>query len=131
MCIFFGSVLVCYLSWLPNPRISTYGFFPKAVGQWVDADANMNLRTAIPFLAMGVLAGCWLVATRQPWQRWVGFVLGFMGIVFVAEVGQLQIPNRHFDWGDIAWGSIGALAGITLGTVGTWFLIRLRLIPLP
>jgi hypothetical protein len=120
-----SASLVLFLSWLPNPIISTYGFFPKAVGQWVDADANINIRTAVPFLAMGLMAGCWLVLTRQPWQRWIGFGLGFAGIVFVAEVGQLPLPHRHFDWEDIAWGTTGAFGGMLLGGMITYTITQL------
>ena len=112
-----GAAIICYLSWLPNPHLSTYGFFPAAIGQWVDADAHVNNRTAIPFLPLGLLSGVWLVLTKQPLQQWVGLCLGFMGIVLVAEMGQLDLPNRHFDWGDIAWGTAGALGGMALGAV--------------
>lgn len=122
-----GASVVCFLSWLPSPQLSAYGFFPKEIGHWVDAYENMNLRTAVPFLLMGLLAGVWLVFTGQSWQRWVGLCLGFMGIVFVAEVGQLHLPYRHFDWGDIGWGTTGALAGMALGAVFAYLISLLRL----
>lgn len=123
--ILFCIITIFLFSWFPNPRISTYGFFPQALGQWVDADANINLRTAIPFLGMGLFSGIWLVFTRQHWLYWVGCGLGFLSIVFVAEVGQLVLPNRHFDWGDVAWGTAGALGGMAIGAclgylIGRW-----------
>jgi hypothetical protein len=38
---------------------------------------------------------------------------GLVSIAFIAEAGQLGLPDRHFDWGDIAWGTAGTLAGTT------------------
>lgn len=121
-----GAAIICYLSWLPSPRLSIYGFFTEELGRWVDADANMNIRTAVPFLCLGLMSGLWLVFTRQPGQRWVGLCLGFMGIALVAEAGQLEIPDRHFDWGDIAWGTAGALAGMASGAVFAYLVALLR-----
>ena len=124
-----GAAIICFLSWLPNPRISTYGFFSQEIGHWVDADAHVNNRTAIPFLAMGLFSGVWLVFTKQPLQQWIGVCLGFMGIVLVAEMGQLHLPNRHFDWGDIAWGTAGGLGGMVVGAVFASLLALFRQLP--
>ena len=121
-----GAGIVCFLSWLPNPIISSYGFFPHQVGHWVDADANINIRTAVPFLFMGLLAGVWLLFTRQAWQRWVGVFFGLVSIAFIAEAGQLWLPYRHLDWGDIGWGTAGALAGMALGAVFAYLVALLR-----
>lgn len=123
-----GAALIFLLSWLPNPRISTYGFFPALLGQWVDAGANVNIRTAVPFVLLGLLSSVYLGITRQHWSHWVGLTLGFVSVVFVAELGQLHLPQRHFDWCDITWGTLGALAGMTTGGIMAKLLILLRLI---
>jgi hypothetical protein len=127
-----GSLLICLLSWLPNPRISLYGHWPSRLGQWVDADANVNTRTAVPFVGLGLLAGAWLAITRHHW-RWWGFTgAGFLGIVALAELGQSFLPNRHPDWGDVVWGGVGAFVGMLLGAgIGCILGIGYKLIQKP
>lgn len=104
--------LVFLLSWLPSPRLSKYGFLPARLAYWTDAGANMNKRTAIPLIFLGIFSGVWLQITRQEWYWWLFAWLGLVVVVFIAEAGQLVLPKRNFDWGDVAWGAIGALGGM-------------------
>lgn len=84
----------------------------------------MNIRAAVPFVLLGLLGGLWVVYTKQPWYFWILVWLGLVFIVMLAEAGQLFLPLRHFDWGDVLWGASGALAGITSTTVTDFALKR-------
>lgn len=85
---------------------------PSWLAHW--ADKHGQLRTGVPFLLLGLMivgllkrelsrAGYWLV--------WCGLV----GVVVLAEVGQLFLPRRHFDGMDIIWGGVGAALGLGVG----------------
>ncbi len=76
----------------------------------------MNLRTAVPFVLLGLVGSSWILFTKRTWYWWLIVWLMLTGIVGIAELGQLGLPDRHFDWGDIMWGCIGALIG--MGIVG-------------
>ncbi|MFC5412534.1 hypothetical protein ACFPMF_24630 [Larkinella bovis] len=106
--------LVFYFSWLPNPHIGTYGFLPARLAYWTDADDNMNLRTAVPLVFLGLFSGMWLVSRKYTGPQWAVTWLGLIVIVALAEIGQLALPKRHFDWGDIVWGAAGALGGMAV-----------------
>ncbi|GAB3904421.1 hypothetical protein GCM10028803_33840 [Larkinella knui] len=105
--------IVFGLSWLPNPHLSKYGFLPARLAYWTDADANMNVRTAVPMVFLGLFSGIWLISRKYGGYWWAGIWLALVLIILIAEVGQLALPRRHFDWGDVMWGALGALGGIT------------------
>jgi drug/metabolite transporter (DMT)-like permease len=107
-----GVAVVFYFSWIPEPRLSLSEYMPAWLSQWTDNETNMNLRTAIPFVFLGVLVAVWLLRTNQSWYRWIAGWLLLVAVVVVAEAGQLLLPLRHFDWGDIGWGAVGAAAGL-------------------
>ncbi|RZM11708.1 MAG: hypothetical protein EOO88_46520 [Pedobacter sp.] len=109
-----GIIIVCFLSWLPTPNLGVYGILPRWITQWTDNTANMNTRTAIPLALLGTCCGLWLVQGKRTWANWVVMWLVLIAIVGIAELGQLMLPHRHFDWGDISWGSIGACGGLSL-----------------
>lgn len=112
-----GIGLVFFFSWIPQPRLELTALLPAWLSRWADQDANMNLRTAIPLLFLGLVAGIWLVSTRRSGQSWALTWLGLVGVVALAEAGQLIQPLRHFDWGDIGWGAVGSAAGLLLAGV--------------
>jgi glycopeptide antibiotics resistance protein len=107
-----GVAVVFYFSWIPEPRLSLSEYMPAWLSQWTDKDTNMNLRTAIPFIFLGVLVAFWLLKTNQVWYKWIAGWLLLVAVVIIAEAGQLLLPLRHFDWGDIGWGTLGAAAGL-------------------
>jgi len=90
-------------------------FIPSWVSSWADERRNDTLRTAVPFVALGWLAGGWLWGQRRPWRQWLWVWAMLVGLVLVAEAGQVFMPERSFDLADIGWGAAGALLG--LGTV--------------
>lgn len=110
-----GAGLVLYLSWQAAPQMSTDWFVPSWVAHWADEQANDTIRTAVPFVALGWLVGGWLSQQHRPWRQWLPHLAGLVGLVVVAELGQLFLKNRSFDVRDIGWGAAGAVLG--LGTV--------------
>ena len=110
-----GGGLVLYLSWQTQPKMATDWFIPHWIANWADKNSNDTIRTAVPFVALGWLAGGWLTVQRRPWAQWLWAWAALFGLVTLAETGQLFLQNRSFDLGDIGWGAAGALLG--LGTV--------------
>lgn len=112
--LFIGIGLVFYLSWLPHPHLGLLGIFPHWLGDWVDNQQNENIRTAVPLGLLGLLAGYWLASSSRSWLDWAIAWVALVGVVLLAELGQLRLPDRHFDWGDIGWGAVGAFVGLSL-----------------
>jgi len=110
-----GTAVIFYLSWLPKPDIGRLPFFPGWLGKWIDA--NGNLRTAVPFVFLGALMEVWFYKRIKVPQRPLLIISILFVIVSAAEVGQLFIPKRHFDWIDIAWGTTGSITGILIAAL--------------
>lgn len=111
-CALCGIAIVFYLSWLPNPDIGFQAYFPRWLGRWTNA--NVNVRTAVPFVFLGLIAEfIYTDSPRSPWKRRLFIIAILITIVSLAEIGQLFLPHRHFDLGDIGWGFAGAVSGIT------------------
>jgi len=107
-----GISIVFYLSWLPNPDIGDKPFFPEWLAKWTNS--NINLRTAVPFVFLGLIGDFTYSNSSVPvWKRRAFLLIGLTIIVLLAELGQLIIPLRHFDPGDIMWGITGAVTGIS------------------
>lgn len=107
--------LVFYLSWLSNPDVGDVLPTPTWISQWVNA--NGNIRTAVPFIFLGGLAELGLCTEKNKsiGRGWVG--LGLLAVVTMAEVGQLWIPQRHFDVWDIVCGGLGTILGMIMTNV--------------
>lgn len=103
-----GIAIVFYFSWIPQPRLSLTNYLPDWLSHWTDENANMNTRTAIPFIFLGCILASWLLTKKRIWYSWIEAWLWLVAIVVIAEVGQLLLPLRHFDWADIAWGAVGS-----------------------
>ncbi|GAB3545425.1 VanZ family protein [Spirosoma fluminis] len=74
----------------------------------------MNTRTAVPFALLGILGGIALLRKSPEWYWWLIVWAFSVLIALVAELGQLILPLRHFDWGDVCWGALGAGSGMVL-----------------
>lgn len=111
-----GVGLVLYLSWEPDPSMKHIRFIPAWIGRWADAKPNWELRTAVPFVFLGILMS--ILPSRWPfYKHWVNSWLMLVGIVILAETGQLFIPERYFQWEDIGWGALGGAIGLCIGAI--------------
>jgi hypothetical protein len=110
--IILGIFSVLYFSWIDSPRLSLNRAVPKVVSDWTDRYENGNLRTGVPFFFISALLGVLLIVKNKSLAAWVIAFLSLVILVFLAELGQLLLPLRMFDWGDIAWGIIASFFGL-------------------
>ncbi len=115
---------VFYFSWLPQPQLATQVPMPGFFAAWVDAATHQNLRTAVPFLLWGLAAGFGLRQRQAPARAWVVQGLLMTGVACLAELGQLFIPARTCDAGDVGWAAAGAAAGLG-GVLAIGWIFRL------
>lgn len=107
-----GTVIVFYFSWKSNPDIETGGWIPLWLTTWTNK--NYNFRTAIPFFLMGVSISSF---SRQSLRFYILCWMAMIVMVVIAEVGQLYLPGRSFDYWDIFYGVSGGATGIIIGKV--------------
>lgn len=106
---------VFYYSWIPNPDFRNETYLPKWLLDW--SNYYYNLRTAVPFLAVGFLLEAYSNQNdtiKSLKNTIVIFLKNFAiaaSIVCIAEGGQFLIKNRHPDWKDIFFGILGSLIG--------------------
>ena len=114
--------LVFYFSWIPNPNIGLKPYFPHWLGAWTNK--NGNLRTAVPFIFLGALLELGFVNIEENWKKRINILILLTVIVFIAELGQLFLPQRHFDIADILWGIFGSMIGLYVGNISKRILSR-------
>ena len=111
--LWFIFLLLCftifYYSWLPQPSFKSESYMPNWLVKWTDEYGT--LRTGVPFLFLGANAVLLKI------KRLSNFIIftGLFVLLFIAELGQLFLPNRHFDVWDIIVGSISIWIGIFVG----------------
>jgi len=108
-------VAVFYFSWLPDPSFKNETYLPRWLLKW--SDHYYNLRTAIPFLAVGFLLEAYS-QDKSPKEINDGKNLNFIQnlgiatiIVCIAEGGQFLILKRNPDLMDVFYGILGSLIG--------------------
>jgi glycopeptide antibiotics resistance protein len=104
-----GSIF--YFSWLPNPSFENETYLPAWLISWTDN--NDNIRTAVPFVFLGYFGGK-LSNLQLKFSHLALWGVVFLVIILIAELGQFNLPQRHFDWADIMWGVLGGYAGVAL-----------------
>ncbi len=97
---------IFYFSWVPSPALGQTGMLPLWLAEWTDA--NYNLRTAVPFLILGI------VSVLLHFKKTLVLRMGILG-AFVVESVQLLLPQRNFDMADVAFAVIGLIVGILIG----------------
>lgn len=107
-----GIFSVLYYSWIDSPRLSLNGTLPKVISDWTDRNENDNFRTAVPFFFISILIGIVLTIKKEPIKSWKAAFISLVILIFLAELGQLFLPLRMFDWGDIAWAIIASFIGL-------------------
>jgi hypothetical protein len=106
---------VFYFSWLPNPDLCTENYLPKWLLDW--SNTYYNLRTAVPFLALGFLLELGrrqkkiMGKTRNALRLFVENTAISLAVVCVAEGGQFILQNRNPDLRDVVYGVLGSGIG--------------------
>jgi glycopeptide antibiotics resistance protein len=106
---------VFYFSWLPDPSFKNETYLPKWLLNW--SNHHYNLRTAIPFVALGFLLEVYTQhknSRKMNHYKNLNFLqnLGIVAtIVCVAEGGQFLIQKRSQDLMDVFYGILGSLIG--------------------
>ena len=103
--------VIFYYSWIPNPVLSENKVLPSVIFKW--ADTYFNLRTAVPFFLLSLLSFPILSLKNPFFALKTNFSVSLL-LVLSAEIGQLFVPNRHFDIKDIIYGLLGSYVGFTL-----------------
>lgn len=88
-----GALVVFYFSWKGNPDLEESWWMPHWVVVW--GNENFNLRTAVPFVGMGLMLGYMI---RRRFLYFLCCWLAMVALVVIAEVGQLYLPGRSFDF---------------------------------
>jgi glycopeptide antibiotics resistance protein len=95
---------ILFFSWLPHPSFRNLPFFPNWLANWTDKYGN--LRTAIPFVPLSFFLKITI-------QKSYGITLSLcLFLATVAELGQILLPFRSFDFGDILFALIGCIVGL-------------------
>lgn len=110
--------IVFYFSWLPDPSFMNESYLPKWLLNW--SNHYYNLRTAIPFVAVGFLLEVYTQhkslneINRNKDSNFVQNIVMSAIIVCTAEGGQFLIQKRSPDLMDVFYGIIGSLIGALL-----------------
>lgn len=107
--------VVFYFSWLPDPGFKNESYLPEWILNW--SNRYYNLRTAIPFVAVGFLLQAYAQhksSNRINHDKNLNFIQNTAiaaVIVCIAEGGQFLIQRRSQDVMDVFYGIIGSVAG--------------------
>jgi glycopeptide antibiotics resistance protein len=115
---------VFFLSWIPDPALVRCSWVPAEIGQW--ADRHVTLRTGVAMVPLGLVLGIGLVGTQQKLRAWLLGGISLTAVVVVAELGQLLLPRRVFDFKDILWGTAGAITGLGLAKLTSAWVLKVK-----
>ncbi len=107
--------IVFYFSWLSDPSFASETYIPKWILNW--SNHYYNLRTAVPFLAVGFLLETYSQhkgLTEVNYNKNLNFIQNIVIaaiIVCIAEGGQFILKRRNPDLMDIIYGILGSLIG--------------------
>ncbi|MBZ4033611.1 VanZ family protein [Flavobacterium sp. 17A] len=107
--------IVFYFSWISDPSLSSETYLPRWLLNW--SNHYYNLRTAVPFLAVGFLLEIYtdhIGSTDVNYNKSLNFIQNIVIaaiIVCVAEGGQFVIQRRSPDLMDVFYGVLGSLTG--------------------
>ncbi|MBA4318702.1 MAG: hypothetical protein C0412_09895 [Flavobacterium sp.] len=103
--------IVFYFSWLPDHNLESETYLPKWLLNW--SNYYYNLRTAVPFLAVGFLLEAYTQHMSSN-DKNSNFMqnLGIAAIIVcIAEGGQFLIQKRSPDLMDVFFGILGSFIG--------------------
>lgn len=113
--VIFVIAVVFYYSWLPDSSFQNETYLPNWLLKW--SNHYYNLRTAIPFIAIGFLLEMHAqkISSIEIIQNKNLYFLQNLGfatiIVSIAEGGQFLIQKRNPDLMDVFYGILGSLIG--------------------
>lgn len=108
-----GTLLIIFLSWKGNPNIGEWSWLPEPLTRWADEQENDQIRTAVPFIGLGLILGIFLMFHKTTEIiHWLWALMALSFVVALAELGQFFIPTRDLDIMDILWGILGAAFGL-------------------
>jgi len=119
---------VFYFSWLSDPGFAGETYLPRWLLNW--SNQYYNLRTAVPFLALGFLLEVYTEHSdvndlSNNSNRKLNFIQNIVFaaiIVCIAEGGQFVIQRRSPDLADVFFG----IAGSIIGALGYNLLKKLK-----
>jgi hypothetical protein len=103
------TLSVLYYSWLPNPSFKTETYLPNSLIQWTEEHGI--LRTGVPFVVLSINFILLNMKRITP----IKIFLILFTLLLVAEIGQIFLKYRHFDFMDIWAGIIAILCGLGIG----------------
>jgi glycopeptide antibiotics resistance protein len=112
------SVGIFYFSWIPDSNLKSESYLPLWLLNW--SNYYFNLRTAVPFVALGFLLDAYYSKKSTLKKRKVRFSIWFRNsiaavvVAFFAEGGQFFVLNRHPDLMDVLFGVAGSQLGFLL-----------------
>ncbi|MBX9808082.1 MAG: VanZ family protein [Flavobacteriaceae bacterium] len=113
--LLFVIAAVFYYSWLPDSSFSNETYLPIWLLNW--SNHYYNLRTAIPFLAVGFLLEAYtqqMGSYEIDYNANLNFIqnLGIATVIAcIAEAGQFLFQNRNPDLKDVFYGILGSIVG--------------------
>ena len=111
----FVIATVFYFSWLPDSGFKNETYLPRWLLNW--SNNYYNLRTAIPFLAVGFLLEAYTQdksSNEIKYRKNYNFIqnIGIATVIIcIAEGGQFLIQKRNPDLMDVFYGILGSLIG--------------------
>jgi glycopeptide antibiotics resistance protein len=103
--------IVFYFSWSSDPSLKSETYLPKWFLNW--SNYYYNLRTAVPFLAVGFLLEAYTqhISSNDKQSNFIQNLGVATIIVCIAEGGQFLIQKRSPDLMDVFFGILGNLIG--------------------
>jgi len=101
---------ILYFSLRSSPYLGDVTWLPVGLARWADSRQGEDIRTAVPFVLLGVCAG-W---AGRKWHAKVRFVTFLLMLPLGVEVAQLMIPSRTGSMKDVVWGWAGGIAGLLI-----------------
>ncbi|MDB4265233.1 VanZ family protein [bacterium] len=104
--------LILAASWVSESQMAGQAWIPRWLGEW--ADESPNFRTMLPFVPLAFLLVRCFSGKGGP-QSFLWAVFLSFACLFLAEGGQVWLPQRTADPADLRWGGLGILLGSLLG----------------
>lgn len=107
---------IFYFSWIPDNQFSSESYLPLGLRKW--SNTYYNLRTAVPFVALGFVLAVWSTRAKvplkkkKPWAMWWQLTFIAWVVVSLAEGGQWFIASRNPDGRDVGYGLLGSQVGM-------------------